>query len=180
LDIRRGLRSHIPGERGGPHRDHGRDERRNRIPQRDGKRPPRSVRRHPKKLRKPLPIKRRRHRCRDSTKRIAGDENRRPSEKNLTRRANHRHIFIIARSSKARAGKPAAGFFNWHFLNRTAAALRDATSSPCTAQRRKRVVARTSIGISRHARTCRRAAWLRPCPRRPRRDDPPCGSRLEG
>jgi hypothetical protein len=31
----------------------------------------------------------------------------------LTRRANHRHIFIIARIKKARAGKPAAGFFIW-------------------------------------------------------------------
>jgi len=33
--------------------------------------------------------------------------------KNLTRRANQRHkAFIIARISKARAGKLAAGFFN--------------------------------------------------------------------
>jgi hypothetical protein len=42
----------------------------------------------------------------------------------LTRRANHRHIFIIARNLKARAGKPAAGFFN-----RTAAAF-DGAASP--------------------------------------------------
>ena len=47
----------------------------------------------------------------------------------LTRRANHRHILIIARISKARAGKPAAGVFNPHFLNRTAAARHGATSS---------------------------------------------------
>jgi hypothetical protein len=32
--------------------------------------------------------------------------------KNLTRRANHRHIFIIARIAEPGAGKPAAGFFN--------------------------------------------------------------------
>jgi hypothetical protein len=30
---------------------------------------------------------------------------------------------------RARAGKPAAGFFDLDFLNRTAAAMRDATSS---------------------------------------------------
>jgi hypothetical protein len=78
----------------------------NRIPQRDGKRLPRSARRHPKKLRKPLPIKRPRHRCRDSTKRIAGDENRRSLQKNLTRRANHRHIFIIARIEPAPGNRP--------------------------------------------------------------------------
>ena len=76
------------------------------LPERDGKRPPRSARRHPKKLRKPLPIKRPRHRCRDSTKRIAGDENRRSFQKNLTRRANHRHIFIIARIEPAPGNRP--------------------------------------------------------------------------
>jgi hypothetical protein len=39
-------------------------------------------------------------------------------EKKLTRRANHWHLFIIAEILRARAGKPAAGFFN-----RTAAAF---------------------------------------------------------
>jgi len=34
-----------------------------------------------------------------------------PSKKSLTRRANHRHISIIAEIAKARAGKLAAGFF---------------------------------------------------------------------
>ena len=47
----------------------------------------------------------------------------------LTRRANHRHIFIIARIQSPRRGNPAAGFFNPDFLNRTAAARHGATSS---------------------------------------------------
>ena len=34
------------------------------------------------------------------------------TKKDLTRRANHWHLFIIARSLRARAGKPVAGFFN--------------------------------------------------------------------
>jgi hypothetical protein len=37
---------------------------------------------------------------------------RRTIRKNLTRRANHRHIFTVARIFGARAGKLAAGFFN--------------------------------------------------------------------
>jgi hypothetical protein len=46
----------------------------------------------------------------------------------LTRRANHRHIRIIEKILKARAGKSAAGFFvsgpfEPEFLNRTAAAF---------------------------------------------------------
>jgi hypothetical protein len=52
----------------------------------------------------------------------------------LTRRANHRHIFIIAEIKKARAGKSAAGFFvsgpfESEFLNRTAAAFPGAANS---------------------------------------------------
>ncbi len=111
-------------------------------------------------------------------RRHPGDDGTDHFQNNLTRRANHRHSFIIARISKARAGKPAAGFFIWGFLNRTAAALRDATSSHALLQRRKRVAVRTFVGISWHARTCRRAAWLGPRPQRPHRDDPPRGSRL--
>ena len=61
-------------------------------------------------------------------------------EKRLTRRANHRHIFIIARITKARAGKPAAGFlfaiFESGFLNRTAAALHGRTISPSSVSRK--------------------------------------------
>jgi hypothetical protein len=48
-----------------------------------------------------------------------------PLKKDLPRRANHRHIFIIAKiENVARAGKLVAGFFESQFLNRTAAAGR--------------------------------------------------------
>jgi hypothetical protein len=56
------------------------------------------------------------------------------SKKNLTRRANHRHIFIIAEIAKARAGRPAAGFFI-----RTAVSIRRAchrASTPPACRRR--------------------------------------------
>jgi len=36
-----------------------------------------------------------------------------PSKKSLTRRANHRHILIIARTAKSPRRKPAAGFCIW-------------------------------------------------------------------
>jgi hypothetical protein len=53
----------------------------------------------------------------------------------LTRRANHRHIFIVARSLKARVGKPARGFFHSNYPNRAAAA---GTILPTRAQVAKR------------------------------------------
>jgi hypothetical protein len=64
----------------------------------------------------------------------------------LTRRANHRHIFIIAEIAKARAGKPAAGFFIRNlesgFPNRTAAAFHGRTISSGTHRRKTRLKAR--------------------------------------
>jgi hypothetical protein len=66
----------------------------------------------------------------------------------LTRRANHRHIFIIARIQKARAGKSAAGFFNPSFLNRTAAARHGATSSHAPLPEASQAGRRPSVQLS--------------------------------
>jgi hypothetical protein len=83
-------------------------------------------------------------------------------------------------NTKARAGKPAAGFFNLNFLNRTAAARHGATSShaplPETSQAGRRPNPfLNSAGTRERAGTRRGPVHSRT---RPRRDDPPCGSRL--
>ena len=48
-------------------------------------------------------------------------------KKDLTRRANHRHSFIIVRISTTRAGNRPRAFFVSDFLKRTVAARHDAT-----------------------------------------------------
>ncbi len=84
-------------------------------------------------------------------------------EKHLTRRANHRHINIIAKIVQVPGGEIRGGLFVAKNSNRAAAACHDA-SSPNARRlgRRGRAAVRTfEIIISRHARTCRRAAWCR-------------------
>ena len=90
----------------------------------------------------------------------------------LTRRANHRHIFIIARTAKARAGKPAAGFsfcdprtefpesdggrISWaHHLPKQRIVARRAS---------RRAAVRTIFEIGRCARTRRRRRGRGPRP----------------
>jgi hypothetical protein len=80
----------------------------------------------------------------------------------LTRRANHLHIVTIA-ESKARAGKPAAGFFSSHFLNRTAAARHGASSSHAMLPEASQAGRRPNLILS-FAGTRERAgtrAWLK-------------------
>jgi hypothetical protein len=73
------------------------------------------------------------------------------SKKILPRRANHRHILIIARTSTSPRREIGGGLFELdsvsrYFSNRTAAAMRDATSSHARCKRRcKRAAVRTPV-----------------------------------
>lgn len=122
-------RSRAPGESSGPHRDLAQGMQHNRAPRPSDKQPPRQIRRHRSGRRCFRPREPRRHRFRGLNRTGLYPGHRPPQRRHLTRRANHRHILIIAGISKARAGKPAAGFFNPSFPNRTAAARHGATSS---------------------------------------------------
>jgi hypothetical protein len=90
-------------------------------------------------------------------------------KKGLTRRANHRHIFIIAESKKPRAGKSAAGFFvseslQSKFLNRTAAAFSGAANCHDSDFARgvsERAAVRTCFYFAGTRERARHAAWTR-------------------
>jgi hypothetical protein len=88
-------------------------------------------------------------------------------ERNLTRRANQRHTGILARVFKP-APQNAAGFFNWNFPNRTAAARHGATPPKRTLpERRQRAAVRTNMTLSPSAVARERDGTrrgMRPCP----------------
>ena len=81
-------------------------------------------------------------------------------KKNLTRRANQGYNIIIAKTDKARAEKSAAGFL----FDEIPIGRRPHVTTPHLPARRQSVVSAppsepiSLVTISRHARTCRRAA----------------------
>src|SRR5258708_889441 len=68
------------------------------------------------------------------------------TQKYLTRRANHRHSFIIAKIVEFAPEQPAAGFFVSNFLNWTLAARHAAChrGAPCDGYTLPRIIASAS------------------------------------